>query len=191
MLTAVSKAGPTLNQLSSEDGQANPDEEDEEDICTPYICLPYKGSEGDKVVKTFKNTLSRFLPKKIKPRFVYKGTKIGSFFSVKDKVDRSHRTNLVYGYTPQGTTELKNGYVGETNVRFGRRTQEHATWDKNSSVYKNSVNKNIIVTDLDFKILESGYPKQLDRKIAEALYVKDFQPVLNGQKFSYKLKLFN
>ena len=181
------------NRAFSEDSQIDSveEEEGEGDLCTPYICLPYKGSEGDKVVKSLKNTLLTVLPKKIEPRFVYKGTKIGSFFSVKDKVGRSHRSNLVYGYKPPGTVDLKDGYVGETNVRFGRRTQEHASWDKNSSVYKNSITKNIAVSDTDFMIIESGYPKPLDRKIAEALYVKDFKPVLNAQKISYKLKLFN
>lgn len=183
-LTTIDKSQP-----ASEDDQSNPEENDGEDLCTPYICLPYKGSSGDKVIKKFKNTLSNALPNRIKPRFVYKGTKIGSFFSVKDKIDKSHRSDLVYGYTQKESSEL--GYVGETNVRIGRRTQEHAKWDTNSSIYKNSVKKNILVTDDDFKVLESGFPKPFDRKIAEALYIKDFKPILNGQKFSYKLKLFN
>ena len=38
---------------------------------------------------------------------------------------------------------------------------------------------------------KQGYPRYLDRKIAEALYIKDYNPVLNGQKVSYKLTLFN
>ena len=170
------------------DDQPNP-EENEEDISTPYICLPYKGSSGDKVIKKLKNTLSNMLPNRIKPRFIYKGTKIGSFFSVKDKIDRAHRSDLVYGYTEKEESDL--GYVGETNVRIERREQEHAKWDTSSAIYKNSVEKKISVTSDDFKVLESGFPKSVDRKIAEALYIKDFRPVLNGQKVSYKLKLFN
>ena len=82
-------------------------------------------------------------------------------------------------------------YIGETNVRFGRRTYEHGHWDKSSSVYKFGREKGIDINFEDFKIIERGYPKYLDRRIAEALYVKDVNPILNGQKQSYKLQLFN
>ena len=51
--------------------------------------------------------------------------------------------------------------------------------------------KNIQIEFEDFQVLEKGFAKSLDRKIAEALYVNDYSPVLNGQKISYKLKLFN
>ena len=60
-----------------------------------------------------------------------------------------------------------------------------------SSIYKNSQIKRIEVKHEDFQILERGFPKYCDRKIAESLYVKDYNPVLNEQKDSYKLKLFN
>ena len=138
-----------------------------------------------------KNYLGTVLPTDIKPRFTYKGTKLGSFFSVKDRVDVKHQTNLVYGYTPEGEVGLKHGYVGETKVRLERRSEEHASWDKSSAIYKNSREKNITVSFGDFVVLERGYNKYLDRRIAEALYVKEYQPILNAQKNSYKLKLFN
>ena len=100
-----------------------------------------------------------------------------------------HQTNLVHGYTPQGEPNIK--YVGETNVRIGRRVQEHATWDKNSAIYRYSCENEQSVGMQNFKILESGYPKTLDRKIAEALHIKDLSPTLNGKKNIYKLKLLN
>ena len=131
------------------------------------------------------------VPQEVQPRFIYKGTKLGSFFSVKDKVDIKHSTDLVYGYTPKGEYDLKEGYVGETNVRMEHRTKQHALWDKASSVYVNSLTKNINVSFGDFTILEKGYNKCLDRKIAEALFIKEYNPILNSQKNSYKLKLFN
>ena len=163
----------------------------EEDVARPYICLPYKGREGEKLVRTFKTNLNRLLPSKVKPRFIYKGTKLGSFFRVKDKVKTEHQTNLIYGYTPKGGVSLTEGYIGMTNVRHGKRNEEHATTDKQSGIYKNSIAKNIQVSDDDFIILERGYPKYFDRRIAESLYVKDHSPILNGQKNSYKLTLFN
>ena len=145
--------------------------------------------DGEQVLNRFKRTLGRILPENIKPRFVYKGTKLGSFFSVKDQVDINHQTNLVYSYTPQGGSRVD--YVGETNVRFGRRAYEHGHWDKSSAIYKYGQEQGIDINFEDFKIIERGYPKNLDRRIAEALYVKDVNPILNGQKQSYKLQLFN
>ena len=67
----------------------------------------------------------------------------------------------------------------------------HGHWDKKSSIYKCSVENGIEINFEDFKIVERVYPKYLDRRIAEALHVKDFKPILNGQKQSYKLQLFN
>ena len=43
----------------------------------------------------------------------------------------------------------------------------------------------------DFKVLETGFDKDFDRKIAESLFVKQHDPILNKQKVSYKLALFN
>ena len=49
----------------------------------------------------------------------------------------------------------------------------------------------IKVSESNFKILEKGYAKNVDRKIAEALYIKEFKPKLNEQVKSFKLHLFN
>ena len=65
------------------------------------------------------------------------------------------------------------------------------TGTKNSSIFKYGQENGIDINFEDFQIVEKGYPKYLDRRIAEALYIKDFKPTLNGQKQSYKLQLFN
>ena len=56
--------------------QDNQVPEMEEPESTPYICLPYKGVEGEKVVHDFKRNLRSVLPRNIKPRFIYKGIKL-------------------------------------------------------------------------------------------------------------------
>ena len=71
------------------------------------------------------------------------------------------------------------------------RTNQHTGEDKASAVYKYTQAAKVEVDRDDFTILERGYPKYLDRLIAESLFVKDHNPVLNGQKTTYKLKLFN
>ena len=50
---------------------------------------------------------------------------------------------------------------------------------------------NFAINQDDFKVLESGYNKVYDRKIAEAIYIKETKPPLNLQTRSYELKLFN
>ena len=65
------------------------------------------------------------------------------------------------------------------------------TTDKNSSVCKYLKENKIQATKTNFKILEKGYSKSVDRKLAEALYIKELKPILNEQVKSFKLQLFN
>ena len=55
-------------------------------VATPYICLPYKGILGENIVSKFRDVLARALSSHIKPRIIYKGKKLGSCFRIKDKV---------------------------------------------------------------------------------------------------------
>ena len=162
-----------------------------EDIVTPYFSIPYKGKGGEEVINKFKGQIKRYLPTNVKPRFTYKGKKLSSNFPVKDKVKKEHQSNLVYGCKPISTKKSKYAYIGETNVRLGSRTHQHGYTDEKSSLYKYLQQEKIIVSVDDFEILGKGYNKLPDRKIAEALYVKDLKPELNKQKDCYRLDLFN
>ena len=94
-----------------------------------------------------------------------------------------HQSDCIYEY--------KDLYVGETGVRYGQRTHEHCETDKKSAVFKFCSQNQVRATKEDFHILDSGYSNKLNRKLAEALYIKERKPVLNEQKTSYKLCLFN
>ena len=152
-------------------------------IVEPFIILPYKGKDGERVLSSFRDALKDALPENIVPRFAYKGRKIGSLFKLKDKIPVEHQSDCIYEY--------KDLYVGETGVRYGERTQEHCETDKKSAVFKYCRQNRIKATKEDFLILDSGYPNKLSRKLAEALYIKELKPVLNQQVKSYKLCLFN
>ena len=154
---------------------------------TPFICLPYKGKAGETILSKFKNKLSSVIPTNVKPRFAYKGKKLGSFFRVKDPVSLQHQTDCVYSFTPNDDP----AYVGETKVRFGTRTHEHCFTDKKSAVFKFKEANRMDITPEDFQIIDRGYSKTLDRKLAEALHIKDLNPPLNEQVKSYRLCLFN
>ena len=60
-----------------------------EEVHTPFICLPYKGEEGESIINKFKKSLKEALPSNVKPRVTFKGTKLGSCFRIKDKVPTS------------------------------------------------------------------------------------------------------
>lgn len=160
-----------------------------EPIYTPFICLPYKGKPGEEILKPLRNTLRKSLPANVQPRIIFKGKKLGSYFRVKDKVPVQHESNLIYAFKP-GAENITD-YVGETKVRIGTRMYEHINTDKGSSIYKHKVRNNLVITEDNFEILDRGFPKTLDRKLAEAIYVKEMDPVLNRQKETYKLLLFN
>ena len=157
-----------------------------------YLCLPYRGIEGERIITKFRKSIAKFIPATLTPRFTYKGKKLGTIFRIKDKVPEIHMSNLIYGYkynSEHDSTFLPD-YIGETNVRYRTRTYQHEKTDKKSSIYKESVKEALEIKHGDFRIIDSGYVKYFDRRIAEALYVKEFKPKLNAQKISYKLKLF-
>ena len=154
---------------------------------TPFICLPYKGKAGEDILSKFRDKLTSMLPTSVKPRFAYKGKKLGSYFRVKDVVPLEHQSDCVYAFPSDGDAD----YVGETKVRFGTRTYEHCHTDKKSAVFKYKEANQVVVSPEDFKIIDRGYNKTLDRKLAEALYIKELNPPLNEQVKSYKLCLFN
>ena len=116
---------------------------------------------------------------------------MGSFFPIKDKVNDNHRSGLVYGYRAPGTETDSYDYIGESKVRHETRIYEHSYTDKNSSVYKHSHEHNYIASQSNFTILANGYHAWIDRRLCEALFVGDYKPLLNRQKISHRLELFN
>ena len=157
----------------------------------PYFCIPYKGKQGEILMNKFKGFVNKVLPMNVKPRFTYKGKKLGSFFRVKDKVKECNQHNLIYGYSIENSEPFKPDYIGETRVRYESRVHEHINTDKESSIFKYYRSNNTQGNKENFVIFETGYNKNFDRKIAESLYIKQYNPFLNGQPDSLKLKLFN
>ena len=162
----------------------------DDELTYSHIILPFKGFKGENLIKSFKKALSFFLPKNVIPRFIYKGKKLGSFFPIKDVVSEKHRSDLIYGFHVPDMEIDEYHYIGETEVRNETRIYEHGHTDKFSSIYKHSREHNYDVSPSDFTILANGYHNWLDRKLCEALYVRDYKPFLNAQKNSHKLLLF-
>ena len=82
-------------------------------------------------------------------------------------------------------------YIGETGRREELRTGDHGGKDKESWIYKHSVEtKHPKAKQKDFRILATNYEDRRKRRLAEAMFIRDLKPSLNKQKDSYKLTLF-
>ena len=87
-----------INPPGEEIDTAVEDTEGTDDEVKPFICLPYKGKEGEKIVSQFRDALAKALPSNVKPQFAYKGKKIGSYFRLKDQVAIEHQSDCVYAF---------------------------------------------------------------------------------------------
>ena len=183
--------GERVQETDANPSEDLPQQQDNAVTVHPFITLPYNGASGENLVGKLKKCLHKVLPANVIPRFTYKGKKLGSYFSIKDRVADKHNFNIVYAYYPSDTENKTCEYVGETSVRHETRMDEHIRKDKNSSIYKNSLSTGREVNYSDFNILAKGYDKKVDRRICEALFIKDLKPVLNEQVISFKLVLFN
>ena len=134
--------------------------------------------------------LKKKIPEKIRPKMVYKGTKVSNFFSAKDKVDVLHCSNIVYYYKGTGGAE-RDDYTGETKCRLGKCIQQYQGDDKESAIFQDFKKKNVDPpAPSDFTILGKNYSNRLKRRIAESLFIKETDLQLNIQKDAYQLRLF-
>ena len=158
------------------------------------LSLPYAGMNGEKLVTKLKkyvlNTVNKN-QKKISLNAIYRAKRLGTSFSVKDKIALKHQHNLVYhGECPN--KKCSSNYTGETKCRFEKRTGHHSGKDKKSHIFQHSLATKHKRFDIhSFKIIGRGYRSNFARKISEALHIKSLKPDLNVQKESYRLALFN
>ena len=157
-----------------------------------FITLPYKGQQGEKVLKFFKTTLYRSLPNNIETKRVYTGTKLCSNFHYKDKTKFDHKHDLVY-YVKWPEWECKNDCIAEIGGRLHERICDHSGKDSKSHMLKHSLeNNHKQVSFEDFRMLRNGYTNsKFKRKISEALFIKELRPSLNTQETSVPLLLYN
>ena len=166
-------------------------EEEKEVIHRPHMSLPYGGDKGNNLVKKFKHSLHKMLPKNVKPEISVKGKKLYSYFPIKDKVADKHTKDYIYKYKCKSYKKCKSDYVGETGRRKEKRIKEHGHTDVNSAIYKHSrKEKHAQACEENFSIIGKNYPHWRRRKICEAMFIRDEKPKLNKQIKSHKLVLF-
>ena len=87
----------------------------DEELNRPHMIMPYAGTRGETILK---KAIMK-IPEKVRPKIIYKGTKLSTFSSVKDKIKMHHLSNIVYYY--KSGKEDHIDYIGETKCRFGKR----------------------------------------------------------------------
>ena len=66
-----------------------------ESISTTYrLILPYKGEQGQKIIKSINNYVKRLLPQNHTAQHVYISRKLGSVFDIKDQIKLAQKHNL-------------------------------------------------------------------------------------------------
>ena len=123
------------------------------------------------------------------PKIVYNGTKISSYFPVKDKIDIMHCSDVVY-YYESSAENIKDDYVGETKCRFGKRIKEHQGKGATKNLLLPKILRRKILIPHQCQNLAKNYNNRMKRKFAESFFVKDKRSNLNIQKDTYKLQLF-
>ena len=139
-----------------------------------------------------KNNTKRILPNNVKTIITYTGRKLGVKFQIKDLTKIQHEHDLIY-YSKCQEPNCDQDYLGETGRRMIERAADHCGKDKQSYLLRHALISNHPVVDLkDLKIIDKNYHgNKYKRKISEALYIKQYRPLLNAQEQSVQLKLFN
>ena len=120
-----------------------------------------------------------------------KGTKVSSFFRLKDAIDEKHTSGFIYRFKCNRQT-CKSRYTGETGRRKEIREREHGYTDKQSAIFQHCEStKHAKARSKNFTVVARNYPQWRRRKICEAMYIRDENRDLNKQedkhRQSYKL----
>ena len=89
LLQVIKRSQEKMKQkLARTDEATNHAEEatEEEEKNQLYMEAPYAGKQGEKIM----SMIVKKMPESVRPRIVYNGTKLSTFFSVKDKVRKEH-----------------------------------------------------------------------------------------------------
>ena len=144
-----------------------------------YFKLPYVGKFSDLTKVKLQNIVKKYC-KSVSIKIVFTSLKIQNFFSAKDKVPDTLRSNVVYKFKCASCTAT---YIGETSRHFKTRKIEHVRKDKMSHIYKHLHAKEECFNsynDSCFSILDTASTK-FQLRLKEGMYIGWENPDLNKQ----------
>ena len=146
---------------------------------TRYFSLPFIGKYSN-FTKQKLSKLSKRFCKDITFKIIYKPLKIGTFFSLKDPINVSSRSNVIYKFICAGCNAC---YIGETTRSLNIRIKEHLRTDKQSKIFQH-LSQNLSCFDKCdpscFSILDQAN-NNYTLKVKEGLYIEWAKPDLNKQ----------
>ena len=159
---------------------------------THSLMLLFAGAKGNTMLKSMNRCIKHIAHNNVNTRITYTGHKLNTRFQMKDKTAQIHKHDLVY-YVKCPDQSCNQDYLGETGRIIIERTADHSGKDKHSHLFKHACNEKHKHVDLDnIKVIDSGYHnKRFKIKIFEALYIKQYKPILNTQEQSIPIKIFN
>ena len=113
----------------------NEEKDDEDEIPPITLKVPYRGKEGERLLKRMQEKMVKDIPTEVPVRTVHTGTKISKYFRLKDKTEDRHLSNFVYKRDCRNR-KCKDDYIGETARRKEIRSDDHAGKDKMSHIYQ-------------------------------------------------------
>ena len=156
------------------------------DTSTIYFKLPFLK------LSNFTQRKVRMLAKKycnnLNIKLAFSSFKIKNLLAVKDRVNKSLRSCIVYKFTCTGCNSV---YIGETSRHLSTRVREHLFTDKNSHIFKHlktSTPCKNLCSENCFKVLDSA-SNYHNLKIKEALHIMWERPNLNKQLQHYNISL--
>ena len=104
------------------------------------LLLPYSGPKGEKHIRSMKKALKSKLPDDIVTKSAYSTMRLKDKFNIKTKTVKEHQHNITY-YVECPEENCNESYVGETGRRLLERVTDHNGQDKNTHIFKHSVER--------------------------------------------------
>ena len=156
-----------------------------------FVKSPYIGAKADFIKRRISRLVDKYCHNKIKIKLIFTTCKVGAYFSPKDAVPKMLMSNVIYKFDCASCSAC---YIGETERHYFRLMQEHLGLIKGAS--PTAVTKHLAASAnckannaaSSFSIIDNE-ASMFKRRLMEALYIRDFDPIINRQIKSYKLQL--
>ena len=160
---------------------------DSEIVNCRYFTIPFIGRYSNTTKHKLKKLIGKFC-KGIEVKFIFTTSKIGTYFSVKDRIPDHLVAMVVYKFVCANCNVC---YVGETSRHLATRINEHLNSDKSSHIYKHlqlHVNCKEANDVSSFSVLDHA-KTSYQLKLKEALHISFAKPELNKQVRNYGVNL--
>ena len=106
--------------------------ENNTDVETIWINIPYLGDTRDHLLQTLKRKLKRHLINDVRFKVIQSTQKFSYYTNMKDQISKLMKLYVVYQFKCPGCDKR---YIGKTERNLCTRTEEHASTDKDNAIF--------------------------------------------------------